>query len=182
MTAARSCATIAIFSAIHWRKSASARSFSKHFHVRRFPYIATLLHHAGETRASIPGLVIAGFAIGGALYGVFVSRLLPRLGETRMMRVGGLRWAFVSSYRPRPALAFRGRQFRLLGLSFYMLHGVIQIYASELAPAARGSAMALHSFFYFLGQAAGLIIYGSGLEIGIRAVCWWELAFCRRTA
>jgi predicted MFS family arabinose efflux permease len=52
-----------------------------------------------------------------------------------------------------------------------MLHAVIQIYASELAPAARGSAMALHSFFFFLGQAAGPIVYGAGLQtIGIAPI------------
>ena len=51
----------------------------------------------------------------------------------------------------------------LLGFGFYMLHGCIQIYVTELAPAARGSAMALHSFFFFLGQAVGPIVYGVGL-------------------
>ena len=35
-----------------------------------FPYIATMLRQAGETRASIAGIVIAGFGVGGALYGV----------------------------------------------------------------------------------------------------------------
>jgi predicted MFS family arabinose efflux permease len=61
--------------------------------------------------------------------------------------------------------------FVLLGFGFYMLHAVIQIYASELAPAARGSAMALHSFFFFLGQAVGPIIYGAGMKtIGITPV------------
>jgi predicted MFS family arabinose efflux permease len=54
-----------------------------------FPYIATMLHEAGETRASIAGIVLAGFGIGGALYGALVSRLLPRLGERRMMQFGG---------------------------------------------------------------------------------------------
>ncbi len=54
-----------------------------------FPYIATMLRQAGEPRASIAGVVIAGFGIGGALYGLLVSRLLPMLGETRMMRFGG---------------------------------------------------------------------------------------------
>jgi DHA1 family inner membrane transport protein len=59
----------------------------------------------------------------------------------------------------------------LLGFGFYMLHAVIQVYASELAPSARGSSMALHSFFFFLGQAVGPIIYGIGLgTISIRPV------------
>jgi predicted MFS family arabinose efflux permease len=59
--------------------------------------------------------------------------------------------------------------FALLGFGFYSLHAVIQIYASELAPSARGSAMALHSFFFFMGQAIGPIVYGLSLAtIGIR--------------
>ena len=137
-----------------------------------FPYIATLLHQIGETRASIAGIVIAGFGVGGALYGVFVSRMLPRLGETRMMQFGGLAMGFclivIASRVPWP-LEFAN--FVLLGFGFYMLHAVIQIYASELVPAARGSAIALHSFFFFLGQAGGPIVYGIGLgSVGIGPV------------
>jgi MFS transporter, DHA1 family, inner membrane transport protein len=137
-----------------------------------FPYIATMLREAGETRASIAGVVIAGFGIGGALYGVLVSRLLPMLGEQRMMRLGGAALGvclLVIAARLDWPLEFFN--FALLGFGFYMLHAVIQIYASELAPAARGSAMALHSFFFFLGQAVGPIIYGAGLNtIGLGPV------------
>jgi predicted MFS family arabinose efflux permease len=35
---------------------------------------------------------------------------------------------------------------------------------TELAPAARGSALALHSFFFFIGQAVGPLLYGIGLS------------------
>jgi predicted MFS family arabinose efflux permease len=137
-----------------------------------FPYIATLLRETGETRASIAGVVIAGFGIGGALYGILVSRLLPRLGETRMMRLGGMAMGFclvvIAARAPWPV---EFANFLLLGFGFYMLHAVIQIYASELAPVARGSSMALHSFFFFLGQAVGPIVYGIGLgSIGIGPV------------
>jgi MFS transporter, DHA1 family, inner membrane transport protein len=137
-----------------------------------FPYIATMLQQAGETRASIAGVVIAGFGIGGALYGVTVSRLLPWLGEQRMMRFGGAALGFcllvIAARVPWP-LEFAN--FALLGFGFYMLHAVIQIYASELAPATRGSAMALHSCFFFIGQAVGPVIYGAGLTtIGLSPV------------
>ena len=57
--------------------------------------------------------------------------------------------------------------FILLAFGFYMLHGCIQVYVTELAPSARGSAMAGHSFFFFLGQAAGPVVYGLGLSSGI---------------
>ena len=128
-----------------------------------FPHLAALFHDMGETRASIPGLVIGGFAIGGVIYSLRVGWLLRVFGENWMMRLGGLFMgltiAFISLRAPWQADVI---DFAILGLAFYMLHGVIQIYASELAPAARGSAMALHSFFYFLGQAAGPAIYTAG--------------------
>jgi predicted MFS family arabinose efflux permease len=137
-----------------------------------FPHIATMMHDAGETRASIAGVVLAGFGIGGALYGVLVSRLLPRLGETVMMRFGGATIGFcLLVIAARLAWPVEFANFALLGFGFYMLHAVIQIYASELAPAARGSSMALHSFFFFLGQAVGPIVYGLGMRtIGITPV------------
>lgn len=133
-----------------------------------FPHLASLFHDMGETRASIPGLVIGGFAIGGVAYSLRVGWLLRTLGETWMMRIGGvlmgLTIAFIGLSAPWPTDVV---DFALLGLGFYMLHGVIQIYASELAPGARGSAMALHSFFYFLGQAAGPAIYKFGFGMAV---------------
>jgi predicted MFS family arabinose efflux permease len=126
-----------------------------------------MMHDAGETRASIAGVVIAGFGIGGALYGVLVSRLLGLFGETAMMRIGGAVLGFsLLVIAARAVWPVEFANFILLGLGFYMLHAVIQVYASELAPAARGSAMALHSFFFFLGQAVGPIVYGVGLSHG----------------
>ena len=53
--------------------------------------------------------------------------------------------------------------FAVIGFGFYMLHGCIQVHATELAPGARGAAMALHSFFFFMGQAIGPLFYGFGL-------------------
>jgi len=37
------------------------------------------------------------------------------------------------------------------------------VHATEIAPGARGVAMALHSFFFFTGQAIGPVLYGFGL-------------------
>ena len=137
-----------------------------------FPYIATMLRQAGETRSSIAGIVIAGFGIGGALYGATVSRVLPLLGEQRMMRLGGLTLGFcLIVIALRLYWPYEFINFAVLGFGFYMLHAVVQIYASELVPSARGSAMALHSFFFFLGQAVGPIVYGIGLStIGLSPV------------
>jgi predicted MFS family arabinose efflux permease len=48
----------------------------------------------------------------------------------------------------------------LIGLGFFMLHNSIQTRVTEVAPGARGSAVALHAFCYFLGQAVGPAVFG----------------------
>jgi DHA1 family inner membrane transport protein len=52
--------------------------------------------------------------------------------------------------------------FVAFGFGFYLLHGFIQLYVTELAPDARGSALALHSAFFFFGQATGPLAFGFG--------------------
>ena len=129
-----------------------------------FPYVALLLRANGEPRATIAGVVIAGFALGGVIYSASVSRLLPRIGERGLMLIGaafmGLALLAVALPAPWPVEMVK---FLFLGCGFYMMHGVIQIYATELAPAARGSAAALHSGFFCLGLATGPVYFGYGL-------------------
>jgi predicted MFS family arabinose efflux permease len=72
--------------------------------------------------------------------------------------------------------------FALLGFGFYLLHGCIQVYVTELAPSARGSAMAGHSFFFFVGQAVGPVVYGLGLHsVGITPVLLFGAAMLTAT-
>ena len=54
-----------------------------------FPYVALLLLAIGETRASIAGLLIAAFAVGGVLYSLSVPVLIARVRERRLMVAGG---------------------------------------------------------------------------------------------
>ncbi len=130
-----------------------------------FPYVASFLFQLGEVRLSIAGIVIAGFAIGGLFYTLTVARFLPRLGMRGMMISGATLVAL-----QLVAVAF-GPDWRiqlvvlmLMGWGFYMIHGCIQVFASELSVEARATALALHSFFFFMGQTVGPIAYGFGLE------------------
>lgn len=130
-----------------------------------FPFVASFLFQLGEVRLSISGIVIAGFAIGGLFYTLTVARFLPRLGMRGMMIVGATLVAL-----QLVAVAF-GPDWRiqlvvllLMGWGFYMIHGCIQVFASELSVEARATALALHSFFFFMGQTLGPIAYGFGLE------------------
>jgi len=53
--------------------------------------------------------------------------------------------------------------FILMGWGFYMLHGSLQVFASELSVEARATALSLHSFFFFMGQTVGPVAYGFGI-------------------
>src|SRR5690242_2851591 len=137
-----------------------------------FPYMAGLLQTEGVMRASIAGVVISGFGVGGVIYTVMVGWLLAHVGERRLMALGGVAMGFcLLVIALRVSWPVELANFMLLGFGFYLLHGCIQVYVTELAPAARGSATAAHSFFFFLGQAAGPVVYGIGLtSVGITAV------------
>jgi predicted MFS family arabinose efflux permease len=157
-----------------------------------FPYMAVMLSREGETRASIAGLVIAGFAIGGIAYTFVVSKLLSFFGEKRLMATGGMVIALclvVIALRAPWPVEFLN--FIVLGFGFYMLHGCIHVYVTELAPAARGTAMSAHTAFFFFGQAVGPVVYGIGLgSVGIIpvllfgavaiAITGWVCAFSLR--
>jgi predicted MFS family arabinose efflux permease len=129
-----------------------------------FPYVASFLFEQGVTSLSISGLVIAGFAVGGLFYTISVSRLLPRLGVGGMMISGaalmGLQLAIIA-FGPR--WQFEAGNFILMGWGFYMIHGSLQVFASELSVEARATALSLHSFFFFMGQTVGPIAYGFGI-------------------
>jgi len=129
-----------------------------------FPFIAAFLFDLGETSLSIAGLVIAGFAVGGLFYTLTVSRFLPRLGVSGMMIAGatlvGVQLAVVA-FGLGWKLQFVNMLF--MGWGFYMIHGCLQVFASELSVEARATAMSLHSFFFYMGQTVGPIAYGFGI-------------------
>jgi MFS transporter, DHA1 family, inner membrane transport protein len=130
-----------------------------------FPFVASFLFDLGQTSLSVAGIVIAGFAIGGLFYTLTVSRFLPRLGVRGMMIVGaslvGLQLAVVA-FGPDWRIQLVSLLF--MGWGFYMIHGCIQVFASELSIEARATALALHSFFFFMGQTVGPIAYGFGIN------------------
>ena len=133
-----------------------------------FPYVAILLLAGGEVRASIAGLVIAAFGVGGVVYSVLGSgRWSPRRGATAddRRRHAGRRprssWLRCISPGTR-----RSPVFAVLGFGFYLLHGSIQVHVTELSPTARGAAASLHSCFFYLGQATGPVVYGFGFAHG----------------
>ena len=134
------------------------------------PYVATLLEARGLGGIREAGIVIAGIGIGGVTYAALVRVLVGWFGNTfNVMRGGGVVAASgfcLIALQPVWPVQFVG--FALVGLGFFMVHNELQVQATELAPNARGSAVALHAFFFFLGQAMGPVLYHLGLStIGV---------------
>jgi predicted MFS family arabinose efflux permease len=130
-----------------------------------FPFIAAFLFQLGETSLSIAGIVIAGFAVGGLFYTLTVSRFLPRLGVKGMM-ISGASLVGLQLVATAFGLGWKLQFASLLmmGWGFYMIHGCLQVFASELSVEARATALSLHSFFFFMGQTVGPIAYGYGIQ------------------
>jgi predicted MFS family arabinose efflux permease len=94
-----------------------------------------------------------------------VSRLLPRIGVKGLMIGGAAAVAlqFVAiAFGPRWEI--QAVCFLIMGWGFYCLHGSLQVFSSDLAPEARASALSLHAFCFFMGQAVGPIVYGFALS------------------
>jgi predicted MFS family arabinose efflux permease len=127
------------------------------------PYLALILEERGAGSVREAGFVIAGFGLGGVVFSLLVGRLLALCGgQMNMIRAGGvvvgLALILVAFGESWPAKAFA---FVVVGLGFYMIHNSLQVQATELAPEARGAAVALHAFFFFLGHAAGPVAFGA---------------------
>jgi predicted MFS family arabinose efflux permease len=61
-----------------------------------------------------------------------------------------------------PRWEIQAISFLIMGWDLFA-HGSLQVFSTDLAPEARASAMSLHAFCFFMGQAVGPIIYGFSL-------------------
>ena len=132
-----------------------------------FPYVALLLLAIGVTSASIAGLLIAAFAVGGVLYSATVPLLLMRVREHHLMLMGGMLAALglvlIALHVP---WIWQIAVYLLFGFGFYLLHASIQLHVTDLSQTARGAAASLHSSSFYLGQAIGPVVYGYGFAHG----------------
>jgi predicted MFS family arabinose efflux permease len=130
-----------------------------------FPFFGEMLRARASADAPVTafqtGLVLGAFGIGGIAYAISVRWIIARLGVARMVIVGGTLTAACFALLTLPGPWWRDA-FAMLtaGVGFYMIHNSMQTIATELAPTARGSAVALFAASYFLGQAIGPVLLG----------------------
>jgi predicted MFS family arabinose efflux permease len=120
-------------------------------------FIALDLHLRFGLSLGASGAIVAAFALGGMSYAAFAGRIVPRLGERGLASGGG---AFIAAsllgLALAPAAAWALPCMIVLGLGVYMLHNTLQVHATQMAPEARGGALALFACSLFTGQSAGV--------------------------
>ncbi|MBB3139866.1 putative MFS family arabinose efflux permease [Halomonas organivorans] len=124
-------------------------------------FTATHLHDGLDVSLSLAGGTVALFGIGGLTFAGLAHRMVTRLGETGLATGGGLLMGFgfiCLALAPWIGLAMFAAF--ATGLGFYMMHSTLQTNATQMAPSARGTAMALFAGCLFLGQSLGIALGG----------------------
>jgi MFS transporter, YNFM family, putative membrane transport protein len=105
------------------------------------------------------GAMLGLFAAGGFVYSLVTAQIITRLGERGALMLGGLMFGAsffvmaVSSYWQlfAPALF-------VAGIGLMMVHNMLQVGATQMAPEARGAALSLFAAMIFFGQTVGFAI------------------------
>jgi len=137
-----------------------------------FAFIATHLHgHFGLPLARA-GAILMVFGFGGLLFALASATLVRRLGEVGLTLYGGIVLAgALLAIGLAPAWWWALPGCFAAGLGFYMLHNTLQINATQMAPERRGAAVSAFASCFFLGQAAGVAMFGAVVaQIGTGAV------------
>jgi MFS transporter, YNFM family, putative membrane transport protein len=122
-----------------------------------FTFVGADLHQRFGLGFAAVGLAVAAFGGGGFLYVTVAPILVRLLGERGLVLWGGsgLGAAFaLLALAPHVVVAFAA--IVLSGITFYMLHNTLQTHGTQMAPEARGSALALFALCLFVGQAIGV--------------------------
>jgi MFS family permease len=131
-----------------------------------FPFLAPLMAVRGLGGTAEAGIAITGFALGGFVFAAIAPPLLARLGQAGLVVAGGGGAALgLVLLAAAPSAWIAAAACLLLGLGFYMIHSSIQTMVTEVAPMARGSAVALHAFSFFLGQSLGPVLMAGGWAV-----------------
>ena len=133
---------------------------------------ASHLHRSLGLSLSLAGAIVALFGLGGMLYMVIGRHLIRRFRQQAMVLTGGIIvgvGTLVLAVTPHwlPAIPAS----LVAGFGFFMFHNSIQANAAQMAPNARGTAVALFSSCMFLGQSIGVVLAASLIDrIGTGAV------------
>jgi predicted MFS family arabinose efflux permease len=113
------------------------------------------------------------YGLGGLLYSQMARRWLAWLGERGLAKTGAGLITLGMLLLAWGSTAWMGMlACTMTGLGFYMLHNTLQVQATQMAPAARGTAVTLFASSLFLGQSTGVLLMAQSVDMG-----WLSWAF-----
>jgi len=125
-----------------------------------FVYVSSALQDGFGMKILEAGALISFYGIGGLVYSFTAKKILKQLKQWQMALTGGTLllggFALVAllptfkTWWPMIPGAL------LIGFGFNSIHSTLQTKATELAAKARGTAVSLFAFFFFLGQSLGV--------------------------
>ncbi len=136
-------------------------------------FMPTHLHQQFDLSVVAAGSVMMLYGVGGLLYSQMARRWLAWLGERGLVRTGATLVVVGLLVLAWGSGVWLGMLACLItGLGFYMLHNTLQVQATQMAPAARGSAVTLFACSLFFGQSTGVLIMAQSVDMG-----WLAYAF-----
>ncbi len=142
-----------------------------------FTFVGADLHQRFGLGFAAVGLAVAAFGAGGFLYVTVAHHLVRLLGERGLVLWGGsgLGLAFaLLALAPNVGMAFAA--IVMCGITFYMLHNTLQTHGTQMAPEARGSALALFALCLFVGQAVGVPLAAPVVDRSGAVPIFWTAA------
>lgn len=134
-------------------------------------FVPAYLQERHGLSSTVAGLVTALFGLGALLYVMRARWLVARLGEMKMVVIGG--WVLCLSY----VMYLVTEQWHwamvasaLCGFAYYLMHAVLQTNATQMAPEVIGTAVSLFASFLFAGQALG--VAGGAFVVDGLGISW----------
>jgi MFS family permease len=124
-----------------------------------FPFTSGLMESRFHSAPLEIGLTLAAAGATQVLLAKGLPWLLRRLGEAKLMLLGGGAMAsayLLCSFAPTPVWV--GLAAAALGGGFTCCHSTLQARATEAFPQARGRSLALFAFSLFVGGAVGTVL------------------------
>ncbi|MBP8148806.1 MAG: MFS transporter [Limnohabitans sp.] len=137
-------------------------------------FIPTHLHQQFDLSVVVAGSVMMLYGVGGLLYSQLARRWLGWLGGERgLVKTGAVSIVLgllLLAWAHQPVLGMLGCF--ATGFGFYMLHNTLQVQATQMAPASRGTAVTLFACLLFFGQSSGVLAMAFSVDRG-----WLPYAF-----
>lgn len=135
-----------------------------------FGFLAFAPAYLSEMRHLSPGdigFVIASYAVGGMALTLVVKPILRLFGSYGMIAAGGLigGLAVEAMALPLPVAGHMAASAGV-GFAFTLIHNNLQTRATEMAPEARGSSVAVFACCLFFGNGTGPILMKSAVDLG----------------